>query len=117
MRRSTIVGIVVVGGSLLGAGAFAAVPPVEVTARATTSTTSSTAVPSTTTTVPSTTTSMTTSTTTVSTTTAPATRSITIHGVGDTNFDPAYIPNLASEGYAFAFQGLDGLFVEDDLTI
>lgn len=42
---------------------------------------------------------------------------IVIHGVGDTNFDPAYIPTFRSEGYAFAFEGLDGLFLADDLTV
>ena len=40
-----------------------------------------------------------------------------IHGVGDTNFDPAYIPNLATFGYEYAFDGLGRLFERDDLTV
>jgi len=42
---------------------------------------------------------------------------LVIHGVGDTNFDPGYIPNLATNGYGYAFGGLDGLFTDDDLTV
>lgn len=42
---------------------------------------------------------------------------LVIHGVGDTNFDPGYIPNLAAHGYGYAFDGLDGLFEEDDLSV
>lgn len=59
------------------------------------------------------------------TTTVPAATSTTveekgalvIHGTGDVNFDPAYIPRLAAEGYGSAFDGVAGLFVDDDLTI
>lgn len=47
----------------------------------------------------------------------PARDWLTIQGVGDTNFDPAYIPQLATEGYGFAFDRLFGLFVADDLTV
>ncbi len=65
-------------------------------------------------------------TTTVPPSTAPPTTSaveasprgrLIIHGVGDTNFDPGYIPNLASNGYDYAFDGLGGLFERDDLTV
>lgn len=42
---------------------------------------------------------------------------LVIHGTGDVNFDPAYIPRLAAEGHDSAFDGLGGLFVDDDLTI
>ncbi|MCP4307138.1 MAG: CapA family protein [bacterium] len=42
---------------------------------------------------------------------------LTIQGVGDSNFDPSYIPNLATEGYEYAFEALDGLLVADDLTV
>lgn len=42
---------------------------------------------------------------------------LTIQGVGDVNLDPSYIPNLETNGYAFAFDGLDGLFLEDELTV
>ncbi len=40
-----------------------------------------------------------------------------IHGAGDTNFDPSYIPNLRTFGYDYALSGLDGLFKRDDLTV
>ncbi|MDJ0924058.1 MAG: CapA family protein [Acidimicrobiia bacterium] len=62
-------------------------------------------------------------TTTVATRAAPTTTAppqpgwLTIQGVGDSNFDPTYIPNLAAEGYDFAFERLYGLFVADDLTV
>ena len=42
---------------------------------------------------------------------------LVIHGVGDTNFDPSYIPNLATFGYEYAFDGLGRLFERDDLTV
>ncbi len=51
------------------------------------------------------------------TTTEPTRGELVIHGVGDVNLDPAYIPNLANQGYGFAFEGLDGLFENDDLTV
>lgn len=40
-----------------------------------------------------------------------------IHGTGDVNVDPSYIPALASNGYAHSWTGLDGLFRRDDLTV
>lgn len=40
-----------------------------------------------------------------------------IHGTGDVNLDPSYIPNLAANGYGYAWSGLDGLFRRDDLTV
>jgi len=40
-----------------------------------------------------------------------------IHGTGDVAVDPVYIPSLASEGWDHAWSGLDGLFLEDDLTV
>jgi hypothetical protein len=60
-----------------------------------------------------------TTTTTIATTTTtePPRRELIIQGVGDTNFDPGYIPNLAANGYDFAFGGLGGLFEDDDLTV
>jgi len=42
---------------------------------------------------------------------------LTIHGTGDVNLDPDYIPALADRGYDWAWNGLDGLFLDDDLTI
>ena len=40
-----------------------------------------------------------------------------IHGTGDVSLDPNYIPALASNGYGWAWSGLDGLFRRDDLTV
>lgn len=116
MRRPLVLGVVLVGGSLVGAAAFVAAPPAGVVEAALTTTTAvattvpapssiTTAAPTTTTTPPTT------------TTMPPPARDVIIHGVGDTNFDPAYIPNLAVHGYEYAFAGLDGLFLADDLTI
>ena len=70
------------------------------------------------TTVPTTvtTTASTTTTTTTTTTTAPP-QPLVIHGAGDLNVDPSYIPALATEGYGHALSGLDGLFTTDDLTV
>ena len=42
---------------------------------------------------------------------------LTIHGTGDVNLDPSYIPELASRGFGWAWDGLDGLFLDDDLTV
>ncbi|HET9248727.1 MAG TPA: CapA family protein [Actinomycetota bacterium] len=44
-------------------------------------------------------------------------RAIVIHGTGDVSLDPSYIPALASNGYGWAWSGLDGLFRRDDLTV
>jgi len=40
-----------------------------------------------------------------------------ITGVGDTNLDPNYIGAFRSEGYEYAFAGLQDILREDDLTI
>ena len=42
---------------------------------------------------------------------------LVIHGTGDVNLDPSYIPNLRANGYGYAWSGLGGLFREDDLTV
>ena len=42
---------------------------------------------------------------------------LVIHGTGDVSLDPSYIPALATNGYGWAWSGLDGLFRDDDLTI
>jgi hypothetical protein len=47
----------------------------------------------------------------------PQRRRIVVHGTGDVNLDPDYIPALRAEGYDHAWSGLDGLFAEDDLTV
>jgi poly-gamma-glutamate synthesis protein (capsule biosynthesis protein) len=50
-------------------------------------------------------------------TTAPATEELVIHGAGDVNLDPSFIPNFKTHGYAYAWSGLNGLFQRDDLTV
>jgi poly-gamma-glutamate synthesis protein (capsule biosynthesis protein) len=42
---------------------------------------------------------------------------IVIHGTGDVSLDPDYIPAFLSNGYGWAWSGLDGLFRDDDLTV
>lgn len=59
----------------------------------------------------------TTSTSTTTTTTIPPKETLIIQGTGDVNLDPEYIPNLGANGYEYAWAGLDGLFVEDDVTV
>lgn len=106
-----------VGGVLLGALSFSwwasadvSDPgPAEVAAAQTTTTTP----PPTTT---STTTSTTTTTTSTTTTTIPR-GTLVIHGTGDVAVDPDYIPALRQHGWDHAWSGLDGLFLEDDLTV
>jgi poly-gamma-glutamate synthesis protein (capsule biosynthesis protein) len=69
---------------------------------------------------PTTTTAMATTTTTraaTTSTTLPPRGWLVIHGVGDVNFDPAYVTTFRSEGYDVAFAGLGDLFREDDLTV
>lgn len=41
---------------------------------------------------------------------------IVVHGVGDVNFDPGYGPN-PQHPYSYAWSGLGGLFLRDDLSI
>lgn len=54
---------------------------------------------------------------TTTTTTLPPRGSVVIQGTGDVNLDPTYIPALAENGYDYAWDGLEGLFLEDDLTV
>ena len=42
---------------------------------------------------------------------------LVVHGAGDVNLDPTYIPALRTRGYDHAWTGLDGLFTSDDLTV
>ncbi len=144
-RRFTItlagviaIGALTLGGALLGAARsgtdeIAASPPVAEAAPAPTTTLALTT---------STATTPTTSTTAATTTTnpsspagsepatdsvirpsaagsrlAPARPWLTIHGTGDVNLDPDYIPQFRSTGYAYAWEGLGGLFQSDDLTV
>jgi len=59
-------------------------------------------------------------TTTTATTAMPPARpreTLIIHGIGDVALDPVYVPTFPSEGYAYAWSGLDGIFRRDDLTV
>jgi poly-gamma-glutamate capsule biosynthesis protein CapA/YwtB (metallophosphatase superfamily) len=42
---------------------------------------------------------------------------LVIHGTGDVNLDPDYIPTLRTHGFGYAWSGLGGLFRQDDLTV
>jgi len=67
---------------------------------------------------PSSTSATSTSTTTISTTTTiPPKGVLVVQGTGDVNLDPEYIPALGAHGYDYAWQALDGVFLEDDLTV
>lgn len=71
---------------------------------------------------PASTTTITAQPTTVPTTTAPDVqadqrRSVVVHAVGDVNFDPDYIDAFRIDGPFLAFAKLDGLFLDDDLSI
>jgi len=72
---------------------------------------------STSTSTPTTTTSSTSTTSTSTTTTLPPKGELVIQGTGDVNLDPTYVTALAENGYDHAWQALDGLFTEDDLTV
>lgn len=110
--------VVLAGGLLVGALSFSwwanadsSVPStLPASAEATTSlaatTTTTTTLPTTTTTIPPT-----------MTTTEPPKGTLVIHGTGDVAIDPNYIPALASRGWDHAWSGLEGLFLEDDLTV
>lgn len=69
-------------------------------------TTSTTVPPTTTSTIPPTT-----------TTTEPPKDTLIIHGTGDVALDPSYIPALATNGWDHAWSGLEGLFLDDHLTV
>jgi hypothetical protein len=49
--------------------------------------------------------------------TPPLRQKIVIHGTGDVSLDPGYIPAFRTNGYGWAWSGLDGLFQDDDLTV
>ncbi|HKY47428.1 MAG TPA: CapA family protein [Acidimicrobiia bacterium] len=108
---------VLAGGLVLGLVAFACAGPAgDLNASRTTQTAQLSSAPSTApVSVPPTTPR--TTTTALPTTIAPATGWVTIHATGDVNLDPGYIPALASNGYEWAWSGLEGLFLDDDLTL
>jgi len=68
-------------------------------------------------TVSETTSHSTTTTVATTTTTVPSPGWVVIQGTGDVAVDPQYIPTLEREGWDHAWSGLDGLFLEDDLTV
>lgn len=107
-------GIVVGGGLFIAVGPFA---PLAEVAAGTVGTT--VAAPSTTSAPPPTASTVvaTTTSTVAPTTTVPPRGWLTIQGVGDTNYDPDYLPIFRTEGYDFALERLYGLFWADDLTI
>jgi poly-gamma-glutamate synthesis protein (capsule biosynthesis protein) len=72
---------------------------------------------STTTSSTSTSSTSTTPTTTPTTSTIPPKGTLVIHGTGDVNLDPTYIPAFVSNGYDYAWEALDGVFADDDLTV
>jgi len=49
--------------------------------------------------------------------TPPPRERLVIHGTGDVSLDPSYVPNLATNGYGYAWAGLGGLFRRADLVI
>ena len=106
---------VLAGGVLLGSLSFswwasAATPPTTTVVVAVEETTTT---PPTTTTAPSSTTTVP-----ISTTTTEEPRgTLVIHGTGDVAADPNYIPALKSEGWDHAWSGLEGLFLDDDVTV
>ncbi len=114
-RRFILVGVVLAAGVLLGGGTFAWW---SVAGSPAVTTTMPLALPSTTTSTSTTTTSTTTTTLppTTTTTTEPK-GTLLIQGTGDVAVDPDYIPVLRREGWDHAWSGLEGLFLEDDLTV
>lgn len=58
-----------------------------------------------------------TTTTAAPTTTEPAKGWLVVQGAGDVNLDQSHIPALAERGYEWAWSGLDGLFLHDNLSV
>lgn len=115
MLRAVV--ILVLGGAL-GFALFAFVARGEPQPPSTTQPAPPTTQPSTTTTVrPTTTRPVTTTAAPTTSVTEPPRGGLVIHGVGDVNTDVSYIPALAEHGHGYAWEGLDGLFLDDDLTV
>jgi hypothetical protein len=53
----------------------------------------------------------------VTTSTEPPRGELVLNGTGDVSLDPDYVGELRTEGWGWAWSGLDGLFVDDDLTV
>ena len=47
----------------------------------------------------------------------PAPRRLVISGTGDVNLDPTFVRTFPEKGYEYAWTGLGGVFLTDDLTI
>jgi poly-gamma-glutamate synthesis protein (capsule biosynthesis protein) len=109
--------VVLIVGALAGLAAFTVWGPE--TPEPAPPTTAAQAVEPMTMTAPSTTTTVAPTTTTLppSTSTLPPKEYLVIQGTGDVAVDPNYIPALAANGWDHAWSGLDGLFLEDDLTV
>ncbi len=118
MTRTFRLLIILVGGALIGVAAFA-VTSIDPADAGPTSSTSAEEVGTSTTAAPATTlpTTSTLPPTTATVTTVPEKGYLVIQGTGDVAVDPEYIPALAEEGWDHAWSGLNGLFVEDDLTV
>ncbi len=105
--------VVLIGGATVGVAAFTiwgmvddeSAPTTTEALAAPTTTVSSTTSPTATTLPPTT------------TTTLPTRQQLVIQGTGDVAVDPDYIPVLEREGWDYAWSGLDGLFLDDDLTV
>lgn len=104
--------VTVTAGVVLGLTSFVVVQPGGGQAISAAEPPSTTVPPQVTTTLP-----VTTSTTVPAPTTTPVRGELVIQGVGDVNFDPTYITAFAEEGYDIAFAALDGVFLDDDLTV
>jgi len=105
--------MIVLVGVVLGVGIFSFNQPTAETTtttllRAALATTTTTALPTTTTTRPVPTTT---------TTTIPPKGWLTIHATGDVNLDISALPSLASQGHEWAWSGIEGMFLDDDLTV
>ncbi|HEX5696470.1 MAG TPA: CapA family protein [Acidimicrobiia bacterium] len=119
MPRSAFYLVILLGGALTGLAAFSLWGPADATGTTPTSLQTAGAAASSTTAAISTTTPTTIPSTTTQppTTTVPEKGWLVIQGTGDVAVDPQYIPTLAREGWDHAWSGLDGLFLEDDLTV
>ena len=42
---------------------------------------------------------------------------LVVNGTGDVNLDPGFVRSFRSEGYEYAWSGLDDIFLQDDLTV
>jgi len=47
----------------------------------------------------------------------PVRQTLVVHGTGDVNLDPGFVRTFPSEGYDYAWSGLDGLFLHDGLSV